>query len=85
MRFGKKGQVGCHFSLTDAPSLCAVCRMYLKEAKHLAIFCVDRIHRKPSILSGNERLGVDEFVNSRCAEKFFLLKTKSCFPIFKCK
>ena len=79
MRFREKGQVGCHFSLTDAQSLCAQSMMYIKEAKHSAIFCVNCIHRKPSILSRNERLGTDEFVNSKCAEKFFLLKTKHLF------
>ena len=79
MRFREKGQVGCHFSLTDAQSLCAQSMMYLKEAKHSAIFCVNCIHHKPSILSRNERLGTDEFVNSKCAEKFFLLKTKHLF------
>lgn len=55
MRFREKGQVGCHFSLTDAQSLCALSMIYLKEAKHSAIFCVNCINHKPSILSWNER------------------------------
>lgn len=80
MQFREKGQVSCHFSLTDAQSLCALSMMYLKEAKHSAIFCINCIHHKPSILSQNERLGTDEFVNSKYAEKFFLLKTKHLFP-----
>lgn len=72
MRFREKGQVRCHFSLTDAQGLCALSMIYLKEAKHSAIFCVNSINHKPSILSCNERLGADEFVNSKCTE-FFLL------------
>lgn len=55
MRFREKGQAVCHFSLTDAQSLCALSMIYLKEAKHSAIFCVNCINHKPSILSWNER------------------------------